>query len=321
MEQDAVGDGAVVLALDIGGTKTTAALVRDAAVLTTHTVPTPAEQGPVAILDAAAAAGRSVLDAGSVPGAVVAGGPVVVGVATAGVVDRITGGITHATDSLTGWAGTAVRDELAERFALPVCVLNDVHAHGLGEAEFGVGQGHRSMLLVAVGTGIGGAFVVDGRVWGGAHGVAGHVGHVTVGSDLAEVRCSCGRLGHLEGVASGPGIVRMARRLGVAVHDGPALAQAARAGVTAAREAYRIAGEHTGRAIGDLLNVLDPDVVALTGGVVGVNDAWESALHAGIAASALDAVATTPVLPARAGVRAALLGAASAARKQYRGRE
>ena len=139
--------------------------------------------------------------------------------------------------------GTDVVTPFAERFGVPVSVLNDVHAHGLGEARFGVGRGRSSVLLIAVGTGIGGCQIVDGAPVLGAHGAAGHVGHLPV-PEAAGVPCPCGRIGHLEGLASGPGIVQLAARLGAdgSLSDGPRLAAAAAAGDTVAREAYRVAG-------------------------------------------------------------------------------
>lgn len=334
-----------VLALDLGGTKIRAALVHgiehggpaagghaadasgagtgdaDSAAQSPRLervaeVPTPAAEGAEAILGAALDLAGRVRD--GVPVAAV-------GISTAGVVDTARGRITHATDSLTGWAGTDVSAPFAERFGVPVAVLNDVHAHGIGEARFGAGRGRDSLLLMAVGTGIGGCQVQGGRAVVGAHGAAGHVGHVPV-PGAEGVPCPCGRTGHLEGLASGPGIVRLAERLGAAdaggapaptstpsamPRDGRELAAAAARGDRAALEAYRRAGRATGRVLGALLNVLDPDVVALTGGVAEADvPAWREALDAGIAEEAMDVVALTPVLPASAGSHAALLGAA-----------
>lgn len=301
-----------VLALDLGGTKIRGALVHgagspDAAPRLEGLAesPTPAADGPEAILAAVAALAERIGVGTRVRA---------MGLSSAGVIDSGGGRVTHATASLTGWAGTDVRSPLAERFGVPVSVLGDVHAHGLGEARFGTGRHHSSLLLVAVGTGIGGCHVLDGRTVLGARGAAGHVGHVPV-PEAEGVPCPCGRIGHLEGLASGPGIVQLARRLGPhgSVRDGPSLAAAAAAGPGPAREAYRIAGLATGRMIGGLLNVLDPEVVALTGGVTEVGGHWREAVSRGIALEAMDVVADTPVLTATAGGHAALLGAAARA--------
>ncbi|MFE5776867.1 ROK family protein [Brachybacterium sp. NPDC056505] len=307
-----------VLALDIGGTKIAAARVSIAAdrsraeVLEETTVPTPAREGARAVLEAALDAGSRMIGDASRAGAAEARISAV-GISTAGVVDVARGEITHATSSLPGWPGTRVTAAFTERFGIPARALNDVHAHGLGEALFGTGRDASSLLLVAVGTGIGGAQVVDGRPVVGVRGAAGHVGHVTV-PEAASVSCTCGRVGHLEGLASGPGILDLARRLGADAAqcaDGPALAAASRAADGPAREAYRLAGLATGRVIGSLLNVLDAQTVALAGGVVGASEVWDDALRQGVAREAMDVVSATPVVPARAGARAALLGAAA----------
>lgn len=321
-----------VLALDLGGTKIRAALVHglgadgsaagrrvaDESGAGTVTAvgaesaprlervaeaPTPAAEGAAAILGAAADLAEQVRGGTAVRA---------IGISSAGVVDSARGCITHATDSLAGWAGTEVAAPFAARFEVPVAVLNDVHAHGIGEACFGAGRGRSSLLLMAVGTGIGGCQVLGGRAVVGGHGAAGHVGHVPV-PEAEGVPCPCGRRGHLEGLASGPGILRLAASLGAspAPRDGRELAAAAAGGDRAALEAYRRAGHATGRVIGALLNVLDPEVVALTGGVVDADvPVWREAMDDGIAEEAMDVVAGTPVLPAGAGSHAALLGAA-----------
>lgn len=299
-----------VLALDIGGTTIAAALVRPDGVDEVATVATPAAFGPEAIIAAALEVSERVREGTRIRA---------VGVAAAGVIDTDRGRVTHATGSLTAWAGTDLAGPFTERFGVPVAVLNDVHAHGLGEARSGVGAGRSSMLLVAVGTGIGGCLVRGGEVIVGARGAAGHLGHLPV-PEAEGVPCPCGRTGHLEGLASGPGIVRLAARLGARDQDGGvpadghALARAAAAGDEAAAEAYRIAGFATGRVVGGLLNVLDAEVVALTGGVTEAEGPWRAALDAGLAHDAMDVVAAAPVLPARAGSHAALLGAAARAR-------
>lgn len=310
-----------VLALDLGGTKIRAALVRgpllssagslgaDAAPTPTPTlehvatVPTPATEGPRAILAAALELAEHVRGGQRIRA---------VGLSSAGVIDSARGRVTHATDALTDWAGTDLRGPFTARFGVPFGVLNDVHAHGIGEARFGVGRDHGSLLLVAVGTGIGGCQVIEGAPVLGSRGSAGHVGHLAV-PEAVGVPCPCGRTGHLEGLASGPGIVQLAHRFGAdpALADGQALARAAAAGDRAAVEAYRLAGTATGRIIGGLLNVLDVEVVALTGGVAEVGGPWREALVAGVAREAMDVVAATPLLPARAGDHAALLGAAA----------
>ena len=215
----------MILAVDIGGTKiAAAAIAEDGAVRgAIRTVPTPASQGPRAVLAAAAAvlteARTEVLTAARAAGE---SDVRAIGVSSAGVVDTTTGTIVAATDSLPGWGGTPVAAWLADLFGVPVRVLGDGNAFGVGEAAYGAGAGLASLLLIAVGTGIGGASITDGEPLVGAHFVGGHLGHVAV-PEAAGFPCPCGREGHAEAVGGGAGLVATYHRLG----GDPALTTAA----------------------------------------------------------------------------------------------
>ena len=295
------------LAVDIGGSKIAAGLVApDGRVAGRVTAPTPAQEGADAIVAAVL----------GLVGEVGLDGVTDVGIASAGVVEPETGRITHATDLLRGWAGTPLGERVHQALGLPVAVLNDVHAHGVGEALTGAAGGCTSALVVAVGTGIGGCHVVGGLPEVGARGVAGHVGHLPV-AEAEGVPCSCGRTGHLEGLASGSGVRSAFRRrtgrdlptaeiASLAVEDADAL------GV------LTDAGRATGRVVGGLLNVLDPEVVVVGGGMAAAGEPWRQAFAAGIAVEAMDAVAGTPLRYSSAGPDAALVGAAHHARTTLR---
>ena len=189
-----------LLALDIGGTKIGWGIVEaeDSFTVTERgSIPTLAAQGGADVAARICALASELIESH----------PAITGiaVASAGVVDPATGTIVSATDIMPGWAGTKLGDLLSAHTQLPVRVLNDVHAHGLGEATLGAGRPYRSVLSIAVGTGIGGAFVEDGRVAFGSRGIAGHVGHVHH-HFAPDMVCSCGRLGHIESFCSGSGI-------------------------------------------------------------------------------------------------------------------
>lgn len=301
---------APTLAVDIGGSKIAAALVTsDGAVTARTTRPTPAQEGPEAIIETVVGLAEEVIAHVEVAE---------IGIASAGIIEPGTGRITHATDLLRGWAGTPLGDRVHQALGLPVAVLNDVHAHGLGEALGGASGGFRSALVVAVGTGIGGCHVVDGRPDLGVRGVAGHVGHVSV-AEAEGIPCSCGRTGHLEAVASGSGVrAAFLRRAG---RDLPAAEIAALATASEDTDALAVltdAGRATGRVVGGLLNVLDPEVVVLGGGLAAAGEVWRQALADGVALEAMDAVAGTPLRYSTAGTGAALLGAAHHARTSLR---
>ena len=170
------GQAPLVVGLDLGGTKMAAALVDVNGALQgpVSSCPTPAHDGPDAMLDAISALVQKVATTGTHqdPGRAV---PIIaVGVGTAGVVDVESGTILSATDAITGWAGTQVAAGVRERLAaaglgvLPVHVENDVDAYASGEAWLGAGTGAEVVLMVAVGTGGGGALVIEGRTRRGA---------------------------------------------------------------------------------------------------------------------------------------------------------
>lgn len=316
-------DGAV-LALDIGGTKIAAAVVAaDGAVGPVWRVPTPARDGAAAVVAAAVGAGRAALAGEGVD---------LIGIGSAGVIDPATGLVTHATEALPGWAGTPLAREVTTGLGATAYALNDVHAHALGEARHGAGRGLRDVLVIAVGTGVGGALVHDGSVVVGAHAGAGHVGHVAV-AEAAGLPCPCGRTGHLEALASGTGIAAAhARALSssgagwsprpgtLTGADVAALAATTGAEGALARAVLARAGRALGQVVGGLLNVMDPDIVVLTGSVASAGELWWEAVRAGIAEQAMDLVRSTPFVAATAGPEAALLGAAAHARAEHAAR-
>ncbi|WP_229401748.1 ROK family protein [Micromonospora okii] len=292
------GPGRVAVGIDVGGTKTLAALVAaDGTVLRRRRADTPAAAGPAAVLDTAAG-----LAAGLLPAA--GDGPV--GVGTAGTVDPATGGIRYATDSLPGWAGTPVTAELAGRLGRPVRVVNDVHAAALGESWAGAGRGRARVLLVSVGTGLGGALVRQGRVDAGARGAAGAVAHLSA-PGAGRLRCGCGRYGHLEALASGTGLAA-----GYAVETGERItgrevAARAAAGDAAARGVVARAGAGLGAALAGLVTVLDPEAVLVAGGAA---EALLPATTAAYAAELPAAWVDVPLLPAGLAGDAVVVGAA-----------
>jgi glucokinase len=303
------GDGDVVAALDIGGTKTAAALVtHDGRVLDRVSAPTPGSAGAEAVLGTAADL-VLFLRARVTTSTVRA-----LGVGSAGVVDSSTGRIVSATDVLAGWAGTDLSGELSGRLDLPVVVVNDVHAHALGEARHGCATGRDTVLFVAVGTGIGAAWVVNGQVLPGAHFAAGHAGHQP-SPHARSLTCTCGGRGHLEAIAAGPALAaEYGRRTGQPVPDLRAVAARAGDGDPVAQDVVRLGGTAVGSAIGGLVNLLDPHAVVVGGGVTGLGQPWWQALCEGVRREVLPAMGdVTVLLPSTLGADAPLLGAASLA--------
>ena len=301
--------------VDLGGTKTAAGVVsEDGALLFSETIPTLNRAGGEAVLDAAAAlvsrmllraqAGRPLRRRG--------GGGLRRG-------DRCRAGVVvSATDAIQGWAGTALTEGLARRLGIPpggVRAVNDVHAHALGEAWRGAAAGTASSLLIAFGTGVGGSLVLAGRPVLGHRFVGGHVGHFASPYAYAGAEalpCSCGGSGHVEAVASGPAIHAAFLRLGgsTAVPDTRAVFALAHSGHPAARRAVSTAAAAAGQAAGGLVNILDPEIVVVSGGLADAGELWWKPMKAALRRELLDPLVRVPVLRATLENSAAIVGAA-----------
>ncbi|OWA01774.1 sugar kinase [Streptomyces sp. CS159] len=291
---------APVIGLDLGGTKIAAALVgTEGTVLARHTRPTPATRGAGAVLDALAEAAREVW----------APGTTAIGVAAAGVIDPATGAVTSATDTIRGWAGTALAAGLATRTGLPVACDNDVRAAAATELDGP--DDDSTVLYAAVGTGVGGAVAAAGRMLHGAAGIAGHLGHLP-SPEADGLPCTCGATGHLEAVAAGPAITAHCARLGGEPADRlQTVAERAARGDPHATTAITLGARATGRALGGLANALGPHRVVVAGGVPRIGALYWDALCAAFTAELMPPLRDLRPRPPRGGADAAVLGAAA----------
>jgi len=304
--------------VDIGGTKLLAvAATEDGAIVAERRQPTAA--GSDAVLAATTAVVADLIAAQPDIAAV--------GVGLPGLVDL--NGAVHYAPNLPGFVGVDAQTRLAATCRLPVVVDNDANVAALGEVLHGAGRGHREVLVVTLGTGIGGGLVINGAVNRGGYGFAAEIGHFTV--ERGGPLCACGEQGHWEALASGRALGRRAREW-AARGDAPnVLARAGgvvdavtglEAGVAA------LAGEPDGLAIlaehgadvalglGGLVNILDPELVVIGGGLVHLGEALlgpiRAALPAHVEAAALRPM--PPVVAAALGEQAGAVGAAALAR-------
>ena len=252
------------------------------------------------------------------------GDAVAVGVGAAGMVDAEAGMLRFAPN--LDWMEVPVRDLVAKRTGLPCVLDNDANAAAWGEYRFGAGRGHDDLLVVTVGTGIGGGIISGGRLVRGAHGFAAEIGHFIV--EPGGPWCGCGNRGCWEQVASGQALDRAARE---AAQSRPDSMIADLAGThapvgrhvwEAARQRDRMAtsildevGGRLGEGIAGLVNVLDPEAVVIGGGVVDIGDLLLApARRAFVAAvEAPDHRPEVPLVPAQLGNRAGAIGAAALA--------
>ncbi|MSS46296.1 ROK family protein [Cutibacterium sp. WCA-380-WT-3A] len=238
--------------------------------------------------------------------------PCRIGVGAAGVVDPVSGSIGRASDSFQGWTGYPLRERLEQAIGVKVQVENDVNAFLIGERRFGAATGERDCLGVMLGTGVGGAVILDGQVIRGRRGAAAEIGHMPV---LGNDRCSCGVPGHLESLTGGRAI---ARRWAAATGRDPKTVDGAREvarraanGDAAAPRIFAEAGKALGIALVQAATLFDLSTVIVGGGV---SRAWQwlsPGLHDVLAAYPLISGTELRVRLASLSERAVLMGAAS----------
>lgn len=284
------GNGSPVLALDIGGTKLAAGVVDAAgAVHSFHVAPTEPARGPGDGLERLFELGRRALaDSDVSVGAV--------GIGCGGPLDS-EGGVLLAPLHLPGWRDVPVVHLAQEAFDRPAALENDATAAAAGEHRFGAGAGTRHMVYLTLSTGVGGGVIVDGRLYRGAMGNGGELGHVTV--DCYGRLCrGCGRKGCLEAYASGTSIAERAAEALAASDEASMLAALERptaADVTAAARdgdplAVRLWDETVAAlacGLTSIVNLFEPELVVLGGGVTRVGEQLLGPVRAEVQAHAV----------------------------------
>jgi glucokinase len=264
--------------IDLGGTFLKGGIVSERGELfEMHTTPSEVAKGPDRILENLLSTTSLLLERAKKKGMDPAG----VAVVSPGVIDPAFGGIAGGAENLPGWEKIPFMRMMEERFGLPVSAHNDVTSHVLGEARFGAGKGKRNIVMASFGTGIGGGIVVDGRLYSGAIGYAGEIGHISV--HAGGHTCACGTKGCWEEYASIRGILRIARsaierskiaRSKIALSPGEgaeltpeAIFDAASRGDETALEIVDEVGRETAVGIGGLINVFNPELFIIGGGI------------------------------------------------------
>jgi glucokinase len=257
-----------------------------------------------------------------------------VGVSFGGLVDAAQG-LVLLSHHVPGWEKVPLREWLEERLGVPAAVDNDANVAALGEHRFGAGQGCNSLMYITVSTGVGGGWILNGRPWRGAEGMAGEIGHTVVDPDGP--LCLCGKRGCVERLASGPYIAQRAREWlqmqpdrgqilralagGVpSIHSGQALetitaklvAQAAAQGDDLAWEALEVAAWGLGVGIGNAANLMNPERFLLGGGVTKAGERWWETVRR-VARETASPEVHLDVVPAALGDDAPLWGAVALA--------
>ncbi|WP_213450709.1 ROK family glucokinase [Rhizomonospora bruguierae] len=311
----------LTIGVDIGGTKVAAGVVDPSgAVIAQARRDTPADD-PAVLRDTIVEVVRELSAAHEVEA---------VGIGAAGWIDQTRSVVLFAPN--IAWRDEPLREYVAAATGLPVVVENDANAAAWAEFRYGAARdADDSMVMLTIGTGVGGGIVLGGGLVRGAHGIAAELGHMSM--IPAGQLCGCGRQGCLEQYASGNALVRFAQQGAkdepqrasgllelaggeVSAITGPMVTVAAHAGDEVAREAFATLGRWLGVGLADLVQVLDPQVLVVGGGVVDAGDLLlapaRAAYQEALAQRGRSPIA--PVVPAELGNPAGMIGAADLAR-------
>lgn len=264
-----------VFGVDVGGTTVKLGFFDvEGNLLDKWEIPTNTENGGSRILPDVAASIEAKLAEKKIDKAEVAG----VGLGAPGPIDAQ--GVVYNAVNL-GWGVFSIKDKLSELLGLPVMAGNDANVAALGEMWKGGGRGHKNVIAVTLGTGVGGGIIVEGRIVTGSVGAGGEIGHMHVEDDETEL-CGCKCCGCLEQYASATGIVRLAKRR-LAKDNTPSAIRkenisaktvfdAVKAGDSVAIEVAEQFGEYLGKALGVVAAILNPEIFVIGGGVSKAGD-------------------------------------------------
>ena len=312
-----------VIAVDLGGTNLRAAILSPAGeIIERHKEATHASDGWVKVVERLIGSIQRQLEIAVQKGIKVSA----IGVGAPGVI-QVDKGIVVKSPNFPDWNNVPLKEQLEQALAIPAFIENDANAAALGEQWRGAGQNIRSMILLTLGTGVGGGIILDNKIWHGADGMAGEIGHMTL---IPEGRpCTCGNAGCLEMYASARGIAQSYRealeksatktRHTVPPVTSEQVYSAAREGNAVAIRVMKDMGRMLGIGIANLINIFNPERIVIGGGV---KDAWPlfiEAVRQEIMKRAFEVPAKrTEIMPSLLGDDAGMVGAAAVAIQMVR---
>ncbi len=275
------------IGVDLGGTNLRIAAVdRNGTLLQKVTLGTEVARGRDYVVGEMCTAIRQMLDNLRAPGELAG-----IGIGVPGIIDMATG-FMHESPNLPGWENYPVHSDIERRLGTPVTLENDANAAAMGEKWLGAGRDVETMVMLTLGTGVGGGIVMGGKIWHGMSGMAGELGHITVHPEGH--LCGCGNTGCLEQYASATAITRLALEA-IQVGEAPglkklqdahpaefnskAIYQASVQGDRAAQEVFNKVGRALGVAIADMCNVFNPHMFVIGGGASNAWDAFSPAIY------------------------------------------
>ncbi len=322
-----------VIGVDLGGTNIVAGAMpmdgtREIAMRTTATL---SSEGAGSVVDRIAAMVEDVIAQTIAETGAVRDDFAGVGIGSPGPLDRATG-VVISSGNLK-WQNFPLRDEVSKRVRLPASLDNDARCATLGEHWRGAATGMKNVLGMTLGTGIGGGLIIDGRLYHGASDVAGEIGHTTI--DSTGRRCNCGNYGCLEAYASGPAIAERAREALEGEEESilPSMVngdlsritaqvvyEASKQGDAIAREVVRETARFLGTGVSNLINVINPQMVVIAGGVTQAGEALFEPLRAEVRRRAFKpAVDACQIVPGALPLSAGVVGAVGTFKLQHFG--
>ena len=274
-----------IIGIDIGGTKTAVVRAEDGRIVHSERFATGGPEATLARIMAAIAT----LEPGETP---------VFGVSCGGPLDR-RAGVILAPACLPTWEHVPITSLLTERFGGRAYLMNDANAGALAEWRFGAGQGLRSLIFLTHGTGFGAGMILDGRLYEGATGDAGEIGHVRLEADGP---VGWHKPGSVEGFCSGGGLARWAELRGLPYANAQEIVQAAEGGADDAIALLADSGRYLGRALAILVDVLNPERIVLGSLYLRAGGFLEATLREALAEEALPGpLAACPIVPSALG--------------------
>lgn len=318
-------EGRYIIGVDLGGTSINAGVVplEGGQVLGMRSLPTESQRGAKFVVDRMVQMIRDTMKDARREGRIGDDGIIGIGLGSPGPLDRETGTVLETPN--LGWRNFPLRDLVASRIGLDAVLDNDANAAALGEWWMGAGRGVNSMIQVTLGTGIGGGIVMNGGVFHGISDVAGEIGHMTI--DSTGRKCNCGNYGCLEAYASGPAIAARAVEgletgstsllpdlvggdLGRITAE--TVSEAIVAGDLYAKEVMLETAKFLGTGVANLINILNPEMVVISGGVTRAGDHLFEPLRAEVRRRAFrEAYEACRIVGGELGDMAGVIGAAA----------
>ncbi|MFH1046961.1 MAG: ROK family protein [Patescibacteria group bacterium] len=196
-----------------------------------------------------------------------------IGLGLAGTTDSKKATFFHGANFPASFKNISFDLEL-QRYQVPICIDNDVHCFTLGEALFGQGKNYQNVFGLTLGTGVGGALVIDKKIFRGRNNAAGEIGHTIISMTDRQAICGQGFFGHLESYASGSGISRMIAEQYNRPFSPEELEKLAKAGDAKAKNIYSLAGHAFAVGCANVVQTINPDVIVVGGGLARAQDLW-----------------------------------------------